>query len=260
MTADEFQVRLPSPARMYDYYLGGKDNFAADRTAAEKVIAATDDGVRIVAKANRAFLARAVRTCVDAGATQVVDVGTGIPTTPSVYEVAGPGTRVVGVDNDPIVLSHDRALVADSNDHVRIVEGDVTAPEAIIAAVTGLIDFDRPVVLVLGAVLHFVSEPPYGPGAQAIIDTFGRVLVPGSHLVVSHILDGDSHAANGVREAYTATSSGITYRTADEIAALFADYDLLDPGITDVQDWRPDGPPEKRSDRIRGLCAVGRRR
>jgi hypothetical protein len=181
-----FEASTPNVARMYDYYLGGKDNFPADRQAAERVLAIVPE-VRAAVRANRAFVGRAVRFLAAAGVRQFLDVGSGLPTRRNVHEVAhelAPDARVVYVDDDPVVVVHGRALLA-CTDTVAVVQGDLRRPEEVLGhpEVRALIDLDEPVAVLLTLVLHFVTdaEDPVG-----IVRRLRDAMAPGSYLVVSH--------------------------------------------------------------------------
>lgn len=182
-----FDPSVPSPARMYDYYLGGKDNFPADREAAELALSVVPFG-REVARANRQFLARAVAFMAREGIGQFIDLGTGLPTRPNVHEVARsvqPDARMLYVDNDPMACSHARALLA-TNDGVAAIQGDVRMPQAILndPVTCALIDFTRPVAMLFVAVLHFLTDDDR-PGEQ--VAAFRWRLASGSMLAVSHV-------------------------------------------------------------------------
>jgi O-methyltransferase involved in polyketide biosynthesis len=254
--SEGFDSDVPSPARMYDYYLGGRDNFAADREAAEAVIASHPDQ-RQLARNNRAFLARAVEHLAAEGITQFVDVGTGIPTSPNVHEVARgmqPDARVVYVDDDPVVLAHARALLEEDR-AVAVVEADMHEPEAITTHpdVDRLIDWSRPVAVLFVAVLHFSP----GDEPRRILDHFRRRVVPGSALVLSA---GSSEGLSDtelaeIHEAYARTPRGGHLRSRAEIAALFAGFELVEPGLVDVCRWRG----FERPTHLSILAGVGRR-
>lgn len=238
----EVDPNTPSTARMYDYYLGGKNNFAADREAAEKIIQLVP-GSREVALANRAFLGRAVRHLAAAGVRQFVDIGAGLPTQDNVHQVAGreaPGSRVVYVDNDPSVLAHARTLLADHPDTI-VVEGDAREPEAVLGAhrVRAHVDFDRPVAVLLVAILHFIPDDEQVAG---IVASLLRPLAPGSHLVVSHIYAGD-HDAVTIRkgaDVYARSNArSITSRGPEHLRRYFDGLDLVRPGIVPVEAWHP---------------------
>ncbi|MBG0828721.1 SAM-dependent methyltransferase [Planomonospora sp. ID67723] len=251
---------VPSVARMYDYYLGGKDNFASDRQAAEEIIKAVPDA-RANARANRAFLSRAVTEIAGRGVRQFLDIGSGLPTQENVHQVAHrviPDARVVYVDNDPIVLAHGRALLED-NPHTVVVQADMREPKALLdhPAIRANIDFDQPVAVLLLAMLHFV---PDDDAAAGIVAAVRDVMVPGSHLVISHIHAGDmpeeAHAkATGV---YRATSAGsIVTRPPAHLAAYTEGLEVLDPGIVPVQSWRPEFEEDAAADLSRpGIIGV----
>jgi O-methyltransferase involved in polyketide biosynthesis len=231
----------PHVARMYDYYLGGKDNFAVDREAVVAVEAAMPE-VKLLARENRAFLRRAVRYMIGQGIRQFVDIGAGLPTAGNTHEVArkaAPGCRVAYIDNDPIVLAHGRALLA-TDDLTTVVTADLRDPSSIFdnAEVTGLIDFSRPVGVLLIAMTHFLHD---GERKQ-IMDELGSHLAPGSHLAATHVTV-DTHtpeAVEGVEAVYRRTPSPIYFRTHAEIAKLFDGYELADPGLVTIDQWRPD--------------------
>ncbi|MEV8638848.1 SAM-dependent methyltransferase [Streptosporangium sp. NPDC051023] len=254
-------IRVPNIARMYDYFLGGKDNFHIDRICAERVREHAPE-VFVMAQENRAFLGRAVRyLAAEAGIDQFLDVGAGLPTQENVHQVAqkiNPAARTVYVDHDPVVLTHARALLA-TDDHTWAIRQDVRAPEKILTAVDalGLLDLSRPVGVLLVAVLHFVTdaEDPYG-----IVATVMEALPAGSYLVVSHVEERP-----GLREAaaqYRDANAPVTLRTAEEIGRMFDGLALVDPGVVQVSDWRPDDPfcPVLDEDRRKWVCGgVGRK-
>ncbi|WP_371522298.1 SAM-dependent methyltransferase [Kitasatospora sp. NBC_01300] len=262
-TPADLRPDIPHPARMYDYYLGGKDNFPADRAAAEKALAANPE-FRPTARANRGFLTRAVRCVADLGIDQFLDVGTGIPTVGNTHEIAqaaDPGAQVVYVDNDPIVLSHARALMAGTGPgRTAVLQADLREPSAVLAAVeaAGLLDLSRPVGLVLAAVLHFLrdEDKPY----QAV-GTLMEALPSGSHLVLSHGTADfiPAEVRDRVTGIYDKATAPLVGRTRDEVRAFFDGLDLLDPGITTVPLWRPDTAPAPGADRVSIYGAVGRK-
>ena len=232
-------------ARMYDYYLGGTHNFAADRQAAEKVISLYP-AVPAVARTNRAFLGRAVRFLADAGVRQFLDIGSGIPTAGNVHEIAqevAPDARVVYVDIDPVAVKESLDIL-DGNKLATAVSGDLRDPGAVLddPRVRETFDFTRPIGVVLAAVLHFVPEDEQ---AYGVVDQLLAGLAPGSHLVISHgaaetFLLADERTA-AARAVYTRqTRTGGKPRTRDEVERFFgARCALVDPGVSWAPDWRP---------------------
>jgi SAM-dependent methyltransferase len=243
VTLAGLRLDRPAPARMYDYFLGGKDNFQVDRDAADQLDEAAGRGTTFtVAWENRRFLQRAVACLAGAGIDQFVDIGAGLPTQGNVHEIAqrvNPAARVAYIDNDPIVLSHGRALLADDKT-TRVFTADMREPEAILTApsLAGLIDFSRPVAVLFVAVLHFVrdDEDPYG-----IVGTFRDAIVPGSCLVLSHVTTDGPPAEILARNehVYEKATSPSRARSRDEIARFFDGLDLLEPGLVRPGRWRP---------------------
>jgi O-methyltransferase involved in polyketide biosynthesis len=229
-----------APARVYDYYLGGKDNFPADREAGDQVKRVFPEAPRL-AQANRGFLLRAVRHCVEAGIDQVIDLGTGIPTSPNVAEVArafNPRARVIGVDNDPVVLSHQRARAASASDAYTIIQGDVRQPWAILAdkKLNAVIDLSRPVAVLCVAVLHFLPETDE---PDRIIATLTNAVAAGSFFAISAATSTDTDPAviAQIEAAYTNATAPVIFRTADHIQSWFDRMDLVHPGVVDVTHW-----------------------
>ncbi|WP_329139785.1 SAM-dependent methyltransferase [Streptomyces sp. NBC_00670] len=233
----------PHPARMYDYFLGGKDNYEVDQEAAEqfmKVAPEVRDGVR----ANRYFMHRAVRHVVaEGGVRQILDIGTGLPTPPNVHQIArsvAPGTRVAYVDNDPIVSAHSRALL--DQDDTSVVLADLRDPRGVLdhPEVRRVIDFDQPVALLLVAIVHFLSEAQDPDG---ILATLRDALPTGSYLVLSHAT-GDLHEDHREDAAavYRRATASMNLRTHARVLDFFGDYALVEPGLVSVTDWRPDEP------------------
>ncbi|MFC7382097.1 SAM-dependent methyltransferase [Sphaerisporangium rhizosphaerae] len=251
---------IPSVARMYDYYLGGKDNFASDRAAAEKMIELVPN-IREVARANREFLGRAVRLLAESGIRQFLDIGAGLPTQRNVHQVArevATDARVVYVDNDPIVLTHARALLADSTGTI-VVQGDVTTPERILGdpAVLGHFDLSRPVAVLMVAILHFV---PDDEKAAMIASRFRDSMAPGSYLVISHGYTGQigGRTDRQVRALYNRTATGsVKPRDHAQIARYFEGMDLLEPGLVPVSAWRPASEPDVEIDLSRPTLIGG---
>jgi hypothetical protein len=231
-----------SVARMYDALLGGEHNFAIDREAVAAVTA-IDPQVRALARANRAFLGRAVRFLAATGVRQFIDLGSGIPTQGNVHEVAqaaAPEARVVYVDKDPVAVAHSTTLLAD-NPRADIVDADIRRPADVLSApqVRKLIDFDQPVAVLMVAILHFVT-PEENPAG--IVAAFRDALPEGSWLALSHATNQDRpDTAAAVTQLYRSrATSPVTARSHDEIQGLFAGFDLTEPGLVHVPLWRPD--------------------
>lgn len=236
-----FDPAIPSPARMYDYYLGGKTNFTADREVAEKALSVVPAG-RQLARANRYFLMRAVLLMADQGITQFLDLGTGIPTSPNVHELARaihPAARILYVDNDPVVAAHSRALLA-ASDGVRALQADIRDPASILNSpeLPELIDFSEPVGVLFIAVLHFVEDRDQ---PHDIVRAFTSHMAPGSYLALSHVSrdDTDPGVMSVIRGAYVHASAPAVFRPEAEIRAFFSGFELLDPGLADVTRWSP---------------------
>jgi O-methyltransferase involved in polyketide biosynthesis len=250
-------VTKPSPARIYDVFLGGKDNYAVDRAAAQVAVQAGPDIPR-AARENRSFLGRAVRFALDSGIRQFIDLGTGLPTLGNVHEVAqsaAPDARVVYIDNDPIVLAHARALLPPSHT-TAVIQADLREPATILdhPSTRDLIDFDQPVAILMLAVLHFTTDEE----AVSAIAAFRDAVVPGSHLIISHsTTEGHAETGEQARDAWKNASAQLRSRTRAEVEALFVGYELLEPGVVWVPQWRFDDA----GDGTRWMYAgVGRKR
>ncbi|MFK4104531.1 SAM-dependent methyltransferase [Streptomyces sp. NPDC019531] len=256
--AEEIDTSKPHPARIYDYLLGGKDNYEVDREAGERLVAAAPEA-RIGVRANRAFLNRAVRHVIGTGVRQILDIGTGLPTSPNVHETAlevAPDIRVAYVDNDPIVNTHAGALLS-ADGTTSIVLADLRDPRSILddPDVRAVIDFDEPVALLLVAVVHFLTE---ADKPQEIIATLRDALAPGSHLILSHTT-GDFADRSDAASVYNKATASMNLRTRTEIERFFDGFELLDPGVAQVPFWRPDTPPPPRSEEIGFYGGVARK-
>jgi len=232
----------PSIARIYDYLLGGKDNFAADRAAAAQLMDSRLDPQRM-ALANRGFLVRAVRFLARQGIAQYLDLGSGLPTSPSVHEVARntiPAARVVYVDHDPIVVAHNDALLA-TRDGVVTIRGDVRDPDAVLGhqALAACLDFTQPVAVLLMSVLHFISHDEDAPG---IVARFRERMAPGSYLALSvGTSDGaDPGMLVEATDTYAAARMPFTLRSRAQIMDLLDGFDLVEPGLVNLPQWRPE--------------------
>ena len=251
-------------ARVYDYLLGGHHNFLADQDVG-RAIAAVEPNARAIGRANRAFLGRAVRYLTAQGIRQFLDIGSGIPTQGNVHEVAqqaSPGARVVYADIDPVAIAHSKAIL-DGNQNATIIDADLREPERIRAhdGARRLIDFGQPLGLLLVAVLHFISdaEDPW-----RIVATLRDALAPGSYLVLCHGTDeGKPAVAHAAEKVYSReVSSSIRMRSRDEIGRFFDGFDLVDPGVVPIPQWRPDSPAGDDADPAKfwgGLVGVARK-
>jgi hypothetical protein len=233
-------------ARIYDYFLGGRNHFAADRETADKILAA-NPAIRVAARENRAFLGRAVRyLAAEAGIRQFLDIGTGLPTTGNVHEVAqavAPTSRVVYTDNDPLVLTHARALLNSAADgRTAYIHADLREPRAILddPATREVLDLSQPTALIMLATLHLIQDEDK---PAEIIATLLDALPPGSYFAASHITM--EHASDAIAAGQTTMrSAGISAqaRNSDEFARLaFSGLDLVPPGVVLVSEWRPEG-------------------
>lgn len=242
-TAAEGAAR-PRPSHLYNGYLGGRDNYGAEREAADRLMRMIP-GIDKAAEENRQFVLRAVRRLVGEGIDQILDLGAGMPADPNVHEVAraqNPEARVVYVDNEDVVLAHGRAFLEDHR--TTVIAGDVRRPHRILEdpALRATLDLERPVVLVLGAVLHFVDddEDPYG-----IVAAFRDATVPGSRVVVSHVTD-EGPPPEQVKiliDAYAQATAQLTVRSPAAIAAFFDGFSLDEHGLTRPGLWSPDEVP-----------------
>jgi SAM-dependent methyltransferase len=229
---------IPHPARVYDYYLGGKDNFAADRDAAEWALKLLPQ-LRDYARGNRTFMVRATRFLRKAGVRQFLDIGSGFPTSPNVHEIAqedDPSSRVVYVDNDPMVFMHAEALMA-KNAATEVVLADLRDEETVLGEARKLLDFTQPVALLFVACLHHIPDEDDPAG---IVARYLQHVAPGSYLVLSHYTD--EFAPERVRaheEEARRRHSSVTGRSKEAITAMFNGSELLDPGLVLVNYWRP---------------------
>ena len=252
-----FDASKPSIARVYDVMLGGKDNFAADREVAAKLVAAYPLFAKW-ARDNRVFLGQAVGYAASRGIGQFIDVGSGLPTSPNTHEIARrvlPGARVAYVDNDPMVISHIRALLA-TDDGIAAVQGDLRDPEAILATpqLAAVIDMRQPVCVLLVSVLHFVDEQT----ARNVAAGFMRLVPAGSYLVLS-AGTGDREFEEELGPLYTAADA--YNHSPEQIRGFFGDLDLISPGLVDAERWQPGRAlPQQPRRKAVMLAGVGRKR
>jgi hypothetical protein len=251
------------PARVYDAWLGGKDNYAADREAAELAVAANPD-IPLAVRANRAFLGRAVHhLAADVGIGQFLDIGTGIPAANNTHEVAqraAPASRIVYVDNDPVVLAHARALLSSTPEGATgYLDADLRDVDAILAQAAEILDLSRPVALMLVAVLQYISDAddPYG-----IVTRLLAALAPGSHLVLSHPASdiGADQVAESMRRynERAPQQEQATPRTHADVSRFFAGLEVLEPGVVQLPAWRP-GPGVSSTRQLPMWCGVARK-
>jgi hypothetical protein len=246
----DFDTSVPHVARVYDYWLGGKDNFAADREMGERTLAAYPNLVFSV-RANRAFLARTVRfLAAEAGVRQFLDIGTGIPTANNTHEVAqriAPESRIVYVDNDPIVLSHAKALLKSTPEGAcAYLDADLRDPDTILADAAKTLDFSQPVAVMLIAVMHFIGDDAE---ASAIMNRLMGACAPGSYVSLSHAAsDIDAEQmAEMIRRLNETTAEKTTLRDQAGVTRLFDGLELVEPGVIRAAEWRPDTDLERSS-------------
>ena len=261
--AHEVDPTVPSSARMYDFYLGGTHNFAADREAARQVIAAMPEAP-MIARVNRAFLGRAVRFLLDAGVRQFLDVGSGVPTVGNVHEIAqriAPDARVAYADVDPVAVIHARQLLA-GNDRATAIEADLRRPDELLGLLheppqRAILDLNRPVGLLLVSMLHFVQ----GEEAYQAVTALRDALAPGSYLALTHgATEGfDPQAASQVQGVYQQTTTPGGLRSRPGVQRFFGDFELVPPGLVWAREWHPEGTDDGQPSRIGMLAGVARK-
>jgi SAM-dependent methyltransferase len=248
----------PNAARMYDYFLGGAHNFAVDRELAERLLAVAPE-IGDIAQANRRFLHRAVRALVDAGIRQFLDIGSGIPSVGNVHEVArrrAADCRTVYVDIEPVAVAHATTMLT-GDDHAAAVLGDLRDPAGILGSPTvrRLLDLDRPVAVLMVSMLHFIGDDEH---PARLIGEYRRAVAPGSYLALSHVTANEH--TDQVRALYGSTPTPLHTRTRAEVTALLDGFDLVDPGVVYLPQWRPDSPHDvgDHPERSSSYAAVGR--
>ncbi len=244
-----FDPARPNAARVYDYLLGGKDNFAADRAVGDQIIASLPE-VQAGVQAQRAVLGRVVRYLVgEAGLRQLLDVGSGLPTSDNVHEIAqrtAPGTRVVYVDNDSVVLAHARAILSD--DAATFAErGDLLDPASIVAspAIREHLDWTQPIGLLLCGIVHYVLDEEH---PERVIAELVDALPPGSYVFIHHLLDTGDPAAAELQAQMLKGLGRVRFRTLAQVRRLFGDLELVPPGLVPVPEWRPEPGAAIRAD------------
>lgn len=250
MSVTEPRTDQPSIARMYDYYLGGRDNYAVDRAAAGKAIAAFP-ALMVIARTNRVWMHRATRFLAERGVRQFLDIGTGIPTSPNLHEIAqsvAPNSRVVYVDRDPIVLAQSQRLLNGSPEgRTAFVQADVSDPASVLAApqLTDTLDLERPVGLSLNALLHFFPDGSH-PDPYGIVEHLLGALAPGSYLALSHVTtDFDPEGISSALEVYRSSGIPVQARGMAETRRFFAGLEVVPPGVEVPHRWDADGMAEK---------------
>jgi hypothetical protein len=257
---DRARRALSSPARIYSYLLGGRDYYAVDLSAAENALSAVPHA-RSIARANRRFVARAVRYMAGHGIAQFIDLGSGLPARPTVHDVARsvvPSARVLYVDNDHCVTARYRSRSARC-EGIGVIHGDIREPHGILASpqLEQLIDFSQPLGLLFAAVLHFVL-PEDDP--ETAVQAFVKYLVPGSCLAVSHVTSDGTQpgAVVAIEDAYKTASAPVVFRTADQIRGFFDGLSLVSPGLADMMSWPGRMPAPAQSPALRVLAGVAR--
>ena len=251
---------VSSPARIYSYLLGGREYYAADQAAAQGVLSMVPNAPSI-ARANRRFVARAVRYMAGQGIGQFVDLGSGLPARPAVHDIARsvvPSARVLYVDNDPGVTTRYRSRSAPCAG-TGVIDGDIREPHEIFASpqLERLIDFGQPVGLLLAAVLHFI---PRQDDPDVAVRAFTRYLAPGSCLAISHVTSDGTHpgVVAAIEDAYQTASAPVVFRTADQIRGFFDRLSLVSPGLADMTSWPARMPAPAQSPALRVLAGVAR--
>ena len=262
---NEIDIERPSAARMYDYFLGGSSNFAADRKLADEYMRVLPD-MPVIARAQRGVLHRAVRFMAGQGVDQFLDLGSGMPTVGNVHEIAqsvNPAACTVYVEVDPVAVAHGRALLRNGG-HTTVVEADLREPARVLAdpAVREMLDLSRPVGVLMIAVLHFIGDADDPVGT---VGAYRDAVAPGSYLAITHATsDYQPRMARDAERVYQRASHQMHYRSKAEVRALLGGWDLVEPGLVDMIKWRPDpgsGPDPLGGDvaRYSGYAAVGRK-
>jgi O-methyltransferase involved in polyketide biosynthesis len=258
----EIDTTVPHSARIYDYWLGGKDHYPVDREMGEQIRAVLPEIVEM-ARAQRAFLARVVTYLAgEVGIRQFLDIGTGLPTANNTHQVAqtvAPTSRIVYVDNDPLVLTHARALLRSSPEGATdYIDADLREPDKILQGAARTLDFTRPVAIMLLGIVHHVTDTDQ---AHAVVNRLLDATPSGSHLVITHttnVVTGEK-MDEAVRQWNEAGSVPIVIRSPQELARFFGSLELLEPGVVAITQWRPDATDPSSKREMDEFCAVGRK-
>lgn len=259
---ETIDVERPSPARIYDYLLGGVHNFAVDRQVADQMIAVHPEARQGV-RANRAFLRRVAQYLLDTGVRQFLDIGSGIPTAGHVHEIAqatAPDARVIYVDIDPVAVAHSRDILRD-NDHAEVIQEDVRHPERILGStdVYRLFDLDEPVAVLTMGMLHFVSDTD---NPLSVLERLTNPLASGSYLAISHLTNDGAQDMDPTQEISRRADIELTVRTRQQVEALLGGFDLIEPGLVWVPQWHPTSPLDifyDQPERAANYGGVGRK-
>jgi O-methyltransferase involved in polyketide biosynthesis len=253
----EFDAHTPAIARVYDYLLNGKDNYAVDREAAERLMAVQPLVAEMV-RANRQFLANAVTWTANQGISQYIDLGCGMPTVPNTHETARAVTadaRVAYIDNDPVVVGHLRALTAKGDPGLTVIDGDVREADKLLATLASDVDLSAPACLMLGWLLHFFAPD----AARDLVAQYVAVLAPGSYVVLS-AGRGDGDAADEATDTYSEGVAQIYNHSVADFTSFFGPLELVPPGVVDAREWRPDWEPvhlrPRKGQTIAGVARV----
>ncbi|WP_415951038.1 SAM-dependent methyltransferase [Streptomyces sp. KLOTTS4A1] len=261
--AVKIDTSKPHPARMYDWFLGGKDNYPVDEEMAAQLLKIEPRG-RELARVNRAFMHRAVRWLAGQGIRQYLDIGTGIPTEPNLHQIAqqaAPESRVVYCDNDPIVLAHAEALLRSTPEGVtEYIQADARHPEVILEHAGKFLDFDKPIALSMLALLHFISDED---GAYELVDRLVEQLAPGSYVVLSQTTgDFNPGGADAAMEVYKARGLVLALRTRAQVERFFHGLEIVEPGVSLTAEWHPElgePVPVTGDEPIPGYAVVARK-
>ncbi|HEY3469184.1 MAG TPA: SAM-dependent methyltransferase [Amycolatopsis sp.] len=253
-------LERPNAARVYDYMIGGKLNYAVDRAFADRILEVLPSA-RHMALVNRAWLRRAVRFAAERGVRQFLDIGSGMPTVGHVHEVVqaiDPASKVVYVDNEPIAVTHSE-IVLEDNENAAMVQADAEYPDEVLAHPTtrAMLDFGEPVMVIMAAFVHFIPDERDPAG---LIAKYADVLAPGGYLALSSATwDGQGEESRRSVALYEQSGTPLTLRSSDELRALADGFEILPPGVVFTPEWRPDEPLEDPPERSGGLALVGRK-